>query len=48
LSIVSTNWLSENLEKVKIIDCSWHLMSEMRDGNKEFLKEHIPGSIFLI
>jgi len=46
LSIVSTNWLSENLEKVKIIDCSWHLMSEMRDGNEEFLKEHIPGSIF--
>ena len=46
MSIVSTNWLSENLEKVKIIDCSWHLMSEMRDGNEEFLKEHIPGSIF--
>ncbi len=46
MSIVSTDWLNKNLENVKILDCSWHLMPETRDGNEEFLKEHIPGSIF--
>ena len=26
MTLVSTDWLSENLEKVKIIDASWHLV----------------------
>ena len=25
MSIVTTDWLIENLDKVKIIDSSWHL-----------------------
>ena len=26
MTLVSTNWLNENLNKVKIIDASWHLV----------------------
>ena len=26
MTLVSTDWLDENLHKVKIIDASWHLV----------------------
>ena len=25
MSLVDTNWLENNIDKVKIIDCSWHM-----------------------
>ena len=25
MSLVNTHWLEENINKVKIIDCSWHM-----------------------
>ena len=25
MSLVETDWLENNLSKVKLIDCSWHL-----------------------
>ena len=46
MSLVSTKWLNENLEKVKIIDCSWHMPAEKRNSKNEFDKEHIPNSLF--
>ena len=35
MTLVSTNWLNENLSKVKIIDCSWHMPLTQRDGYNE-------------
>ena len=46
MSLVSTNWLQENLDNVKIIDCSWHMPKTKRDGFDEYLKKHIKNSIF--
>jgi thiosulfate/3-mercaptopyruvate sulfurtransferase len=46
MSLVSTDWLVKNLNKVKIIDCSWHMPQANRNGLAEYNKEHIPGTIF--
>ena len=46
MSLVNTNWLEENLDRVKIIDCSWHMPSDKRNPEKEFKNEHIPNAIF--
>jgi thiosulfate/3-mercaptopyruvate sulfurtransferase len=45
MTIVSTDWLSKNLNKVKIIDASWHL-AKNRNANEEYKKEHIENAIF--
>ena len=45
MTIVSTNWLNENLNKVKIIDASWHLVKN-RNAVEEYNKEHIENAIF--
>ena len=45
MSLVSTSWLSENLNKVKIIDASWHLVKN-RKAIEEYNKEHIENAIF--
>ena len=46
MSLVDTNWLENNLNNVKIIDCSWHMPQINRNGFEEFKKQHIPNSIF--
>tara|TARA_Y100000590_G_scaffold241871_1_gene271952 strand:+ start:126 stop:935 length:810 start_codon:yes stop_codon:yes gene_type:complete len=46
MTLVSTDWLNENLNKVKIIDASWHMPSSKRDPKKEYLEKHIPGAMF--
>ena len=46
MSLVDTNWLEENLDKVKIIDCSWHMPQTRRDGFEEYQKQHIENAIF--
>ena len=46
MSLVSTKWLFENNNKVKILDSSWHLPSENRVGIDEYNSEHIPNAIF--
>ena len=43
---VTTNWLEKNINNVKIIDCSWHMPQENRNGFEEYLNEHIPNAIF--
>ncbi|KAJ2722134.1 hypothetical protein GGI07_003519 [Coemansia sp. Benny D115] len=44
--LVSGHWLHENLSRVRVLDCSWHLPIAKRDAKSEFLEEHIPGSQF--
>ena len=46
--LVSVDWLKLRLsdDTVKIVDGSWHLPPENRDGYAEYLKEHIPGAVF--
>ena len=46
MSLVDTNWLEENINKVKIIDCSWHMPQTKRNGFDEYQKEHITNAIF--
>ena len=46
MPLVNTTYLSENLNRVKIIDCSWHMPNVNRDGQKEYDLKHIPGAIF--
>jgi thiosulfate/3-mercaptopyruvate sulfurtransferase len=45
MTLVSTEWLSKNLNKVKIIDASWHLVKN-RNAIEEYNKEHIKNAIF--
>jgi len=46
MSLVETYWLEENIDKVKIIDCSWHMPQTKRVGLEEYNNQHIPNSIF--
>ena len=46
MNLVSTEWLSKNLAKVKIIDASWHLKKD-RNALAEYKKKHIKNAIFL-
>jgi len=45
MTLVSTDWLNNNLNKVKVIDASWHL-NKNRNGIKEYDKEHIENAVF--
>jgi len=45
MTLVSTDWLRENLNKVKIIDASWHLVKN-RNAIKEYNDEHLENAIF--
>ena len=46
--VASTDWLAGHLNdsNVAILDGSWHLPPENRDGGQEFLAAHIPGAQF--
>ena len=44
--LVTTDWLNKNIEKVKILDASWHLPSANRNSFEEFKADHITNSIF--
>ena len=46
MSLVESGWLENNINNTKILDCSWHMPNVNRNGYDEYLKEHIPGSIF--
>ena len=46
MPLVETEWLEKNLDKVKIIDCSWHMPQTKRDGFKEFKFQHIQNAVF--
>ncbi len=44
--LVSTNWLKENIENVRIFDGSWHLPNSNRNALDEFKSAHIKNSNF--
>ena len=44
--LVTTDWLDKNIEKVKILDASWHLPNANRNSFEEYKTEHIVNSIF--
>ena len=46
--LVTAAWLAEHLDDpdIAILDGSWHLPPENRDGAAEFLQRHIPGAQF--
>jgi len=46
MPLVNTNWLKKNLDKVKIIDCSWHMPQTKRNGFEEHQQLHIENAIF--
>ena len=46
MNLVSTDWLDQNLNKVKIFDASWHMPTSKRNAKKEYEEKHIKGAIF--
>ena len=46
MSLVSTSWLEKNLNKVKILDATWHMPNTKRNALEEYVNEHIRNSIF--
>mgnify|MGYP001204498315 CR=1 FL=1 len=46
MSLIETDWLDKNIDKVKIIDCSWHMPQTNRIGSEEYKNQHIPNAIF--
>ena len=44
--LVSSEWLNQNLNKVKILDASWHLPTVKRNSFEEYKVSHITNSIF--
>jgi thiosulfate/3-mercaptopyruvate sulfurtransferase len=46
--LVSTDWLAEHLRDpgLVVVDGSWYLPAENRDGFEEYLASHIPGAVF--
>ena len=46
MPLVNANWLEKNLDKVKLIDCSWHMPQTKRNGFEEYQDQHIENAIF--
>ena len=46
MPLVETEWLKENINNLKIIDCSWHMPLTKRNGFEEYKSQHIPNSVF--
>ena len=46
MTLISAEWLNNNLDKVKIFDASWHMPNSNRNAYKEYLNEHIPNAMF--
>lgn len=46
--LVSTEWLADALgaPDLRVIDASWFLPEQGRDGTAEFAQAHIPGAVF--
>ncbi|MEQ8248190.1 MAG: 3-mercaptopyruvate sulfurtransferase [Alphaproteobacteria bacterium] len=45
-ALVETDWLADNLDKVKVLDGSWYLPAQNRDPEAEYNAGHIPGAQF--
>ena len=45
-SLITTDWLEKNINKVRILDGSWHMPASNREAEKEFIKNHIENANF--
>ena len=47
-SLVSTKWLAAHLDApdIVVVDGSYYLPTQKRDGREEYLAAHIPGAVF--
>jgi thiosulfate/3-mercaptopyruvate sulfurtransferase len=45
-NLVSTEWLSDHLKDVQVVDASWYMPEDKREPAKEFEAAHIPGAVF--
>ena len=48
MPLVTTTYLQENQNRLKIIDCSWHMPNVKRNPENEYKLKHIPNSIFFV
>ena len=46
-ALVSTQWLAEHADTVRIVDASYYLPEHARDARAEFAQAHVPGAVFL-
>ena len=45
--LIDTSYLEQNINKVKIIDCSWHMPQTKRNGFEEYkLKSYSKCNFF--
>ena len=47
-NLVTTDWLEQNLESVRVLDGSWHLPNTSRNAFNEFKLNLLKTQIFLI
>jgi len=45
-TIVSTDWLAQNLSSVRPVDVSWYMPADKRNSKAEYEAGHIPGAVF--
>jgi thiosulfate/3-mercaptopyruvate sulfurtransferase len=45
-NLVTTDWLENNINNVRILDASWHMPNSKRNSLKEFLNNHIENANF--
>jgi thiosulfate/3-mercaptopyruvate sulfurtransferase len=45
-NLVSTEWLADHLNDVRVVDASWYMPDDHRAPAKEFDVAHIPGAVF--
>src|ERR1700739_1178378 len=45
-NLVSTEWLSDHLKDVRVVDASWYMPEDKREPAKEFEAAHILGAVF--
>ena len=45
-NLVSTGWLADHLNDVRVVDASWYMPDDRRDPAREFEQAHIPGAVF--
>ena len=46
-NLVSTGWLADHLNDVRVVDASWYMPDDKREPAKEFEQAHIPGSEYI-
>ncbi|MDO8378998.1 3-mercaptopyruvate sulfurtransferase [Phenylobacterium sp.] len=44
--LVSTDWLAAHLGEVQLVDATWFMPGEGREGHADYLAAHIPGAVF--